>query len=242
MLKINKFFFIITLSIASFVSAAPKNKIKMYALYTPSHEILVSKYFKKSIKDDFDLKVTIFDQKCATGEFNSDGWTKTMQDKVQVIINAIKENFGKIFIFSDVDIIFIKPVEKAIRKLMKNKDFIIQRSSLESNFMCTGFFAMRGNEQNLNLWIAIKEYMKLNPKLSEENVINLFMKQNKLNNIRWKFLPIEFYNGGMLTNKKWTPGQDLVIPKNILLHHANWTVGIENKIAQFEYVLKHHKN
>jgi len=54
--------------------------------------------------------------------------------------------------------------------------------------------------------------------------------------VRWGYLPPDFFGGGTLTACVWSPGDSLPIPHNILLHHANWTVGLENKIAQLKYV------
>ena len=54
--------------------------------------------------------------------------------------------------------------------------------------------------------------------------------------IKWAYLPKEFYCGGILTGKHWQPGTELPLPRNIFLHHANWTIGIENKIAQLKLV------
>jgi hypothetical protein len=54
--------------------------------------------------------------------------------------------------------------------------------------------------------------------------------------IIWGYLPITFFSPGAISNKKWQSGQRIDIPKNIVLHHANWTEGIENKIAQLQYV------
>ncbi|MDR3647100.1 MAG: putative nucleotide-diphospho-sugar transferase [Candidatus Babeliales bacterium] len=226
------------ISSSALFSKPADTRIKMYALYTPSHKILVDKYFLPSIKDNFNLIIDTFKQQCPTGQFNSEGWNTTMLDKVDVIINAIKSNKNKIFIFSDVDIIFIRPVEKELKKLMKTYEFVIQKSSEKLPNCCTGFFAMIGNEKNLKLWIDIKKFMLKNPKLSEEDVLNFFIKQGRLNNIKWSQLPKEYNTGGMFTGSRWVPGIELQLPENILLHHANWTVGIDNKIAQLEYVLK----
>lgn len=239
MLKVKKVVFLLSL-LSNVILSADTNayKIKMYALYTPSHKILVDKFFLPSIKDNFELIIDEFKQLCPTAEFNSKGWNTTMLDKVDVIINAIKENMGKIFIFSDVDIIFIQPVENEIKKLMQTYEFVIQKSSEKLTNCCTGFFAIIGNEKNLQLWTNIKAFMLKNPKLSEEDALNLFIRTGKLKNLKWSQLPKEYNTGGMFTATRWTPGHELQLPENILLHHANWTVGIENKIKQLEYVLK----
>ena len=42
--------------------------------------------------------------------------------------------------------------------------------------------------------------------------------------------------GGTFTGHGWKPEQKLTIPDEILMHHANYTQGIKNKIAQLKYV------
>lgn len=54
--------------------------------------------------------------------------------------------------------------------------------------------------------------------------------------IKWTYFPKEFFGGGTLTGRQWQPGMPLEIPKDIVLHHANWTVGLANKIAQLKFV------
>ena len=36
----------------------------------------------------------------------------------------------------------------------------------------------------------------------------------------------------------WSPGAEFDIPENCLAFHANWTVGVDNKLALLEYVNK----
>ena len=66
------------------------------------------------------------------------------------------------------------------------------------------------------------------------SLINSMVKN--LHQIKWAYLPDEFMSGGTLTGKLWNPGQFLKVPSQIILHHANWTVGVENKVAQLRYV------
>lgn len=54
--------------------------------------------------------------------------------------------------------------------------------------------------------------------------------------IRWAYLPIIFFNPGTNLGKVWNPGVELKIPPNIVVHHANWAISVENKIAQLKYV------
>ena len=203
------------------------------------------KFLIPSIQDDFEIVSQEFDQECSTAEFYNHGWKKTTIRKVEFIINAIKENWGKIFIFSDPDIQFFKPIKQILLSIIskKNLDLAIQldkpknSDSLWPNKVaCTGFFICKGNEKNLRLWEDIKLKM-ITSEHSDQASFNLLLSEN--NNpyqLEWEYLPIEFFGGGTLTGIYWKPGKSLPVPENIAMHHANWTVGVPNKIKQLEYV------
>lgn len=215
-------------------------KIKLYALYTPSHEVLKDKFFLPSIQDDFEVILEFCEQTCPSAKFMDEGWTQTTMRKVDLIIRAINENWGKIFIFSDVDIQFFAPIEKTILKLMDGKDIVMQRNNPEG-VLCTGFFACRGNDKTLRLWMDVKKKMQKKKLNSDQNSFNqCIKKKSKKNpyNIVWGYLPNSFFGGGTLTGYLWKPGNRLPIPRNIMMHHANWTQGVKHKIAQLVYVRK----
>lgn len=224
----------------SIMDVSAQEKIKLYALYTPSHEVLKDQFFLPSIQDDFDIILEFCDQTCASAKFMSEGWTDTTMRKVDLIIRAIQENWGSFFIFSDVDIQFFGPIQQHIINLIKNKDIVIQRNTPDG-VMCTGFFVCRGNEKTLQLWQDVKKVMQKNSLNSDQNSFNRCIKrhskQNKYN-VVWGYLPDIFFGGGTLTGYEWRPGMTLPIPPDIVMHHANWTKGIKNKIAQLVYVRK----
>ncbi len=215
-----------------------EEKMKLYALYTPSHKVLVDDFFLPSIQDDFEIILQETNQTCPTARFRSAGWTKTTIQKVDLIIRAIKENWGNIFIFSDVDIQFFGPIKDRILSLIKNNDLIIQKNS-PNGVMCSGFFACRANEKTLRLWQDVKKIMS-RTELSDQHSLNKCIRRKRRHRnpygIKWAYLPKEFFGGGTLTGRHWHPGKKLPIPQNILMHHANWTYGIKHKIAQLKYV------
>jgi len=176
--------------------------------------------------------------------------------KVDLIIRAIQENSCKVFIHSDVDIQFFKPVKPIIEKLTRGKDLVIQKES-PSGTVCPGFFAAVGNEKNLKLWQDIKRELKgqtekhdqeiLNNKLLEsapgfmQKVVRIISPSNRsilpnIYGLKWDYLPDTFHSSGIRTGKNWNPGMELIIPNDIVLSHANWVVGLENKIAKLKYV------
>lgn len=235
------FIFYLSLTMFCITHSFTHAKIKLYAFYTPSHEILKDKFFLPSIQDDFEIILEFGEQTCASARFMNEGWTDTTLRKVELIIKAIEENWGEIFIFSDVDIQFFAPIQEIILTLMEGKDIIMQRNNPEG-VLCTGFFACRGNEKTLRLWKDVKKMMQKNKLTSDQISFNRCIKKKSKKNpygLMWDYLPSAFFGAGTLAaypGYLWKPGKKLDIPHDIMMHHANWTRGIKNKIAQLKYV------
>jgi hypothetical protein len=232
---------LIILCVFVFFFTSAHDKIKLYALYTPSHQILKDAYFLPSIKDNFDIILEAVEQTCPSAQFMSSGWTATTIKKIDLIIRAIHENWGTFFIFSDVDIQFFAPIENMIVELIQDKDLIIQKNC-PSGVLCSGFFACKANEKTLKLWTDVKHIMLKKPWQSDQITLNQCIKRHSKKNpydIQWDYLPDIFFGAGTLIaypGYSWHPGKTLPIPQGIVMHHANWTKGIGNKIAQLEYV------
>ena len=235
----SKLLFLSTLLLSTHVLLC-QEKIKLYALYTPSHRMLKDNYFLPSIQDNFEIICEETEQKCTSALFMDTGWTETTITKVDLIIRAIHENWGNVFIFSDVDIQFFCPIESTIMSLMKDNDLMIQKNS-PNGVLCSGFFVCKANEKTLALWTDVKKIMKKDASKSDQISLNQCIKRNSAKNpyaIKWDYLPNTFFGGGTLTGHEWHPGKKLPIPAKIMMHHANWTKGIRNKIAQLNYVKK----
>lgn len=239
--------------------------MKLYAICSPSHAVLRDEWFLPSAKELFEeIIVEEVPQDCKRGEFKTKGWALTVGRKFDLLLRATEENWGGIFVFSDVDIQFFDLDTSYLASLLGDKDIVFQKNSAIDE-VCTGFFVCRANENTKNLWKKAKNEIRENwDSYDDQDIINfiLGMRRCRLNwnemyqvsdswiakiklifliffqekaaklDINLDYLPEEFY----LPKKAWLPGDHLDIPKNIVLHHANWTKGLENKIAQLEYV------
>jgi len=226
--------------------------MKLYSVYTESHEILHEQYFLPTLKDNYELHIKKSDI-IGKGIYLQEDWMRAIYFKIDTIIEAIKENWEDIFIFSDVDIQFFKPTKEFLTIHMGSLDFLAQKDHVDSirkeshpelsGHICTGFFACRGNEKTLKLWKEIKNFCMKNTSCNDQRALNFLLngfnphKKNNAYGIRWEYLPPEFYSAGPeLKDIFWKPNMKLTIPENVILHHANWAIGIENKIKQLEYV------
>jgi hypothetical protein len=218
----------------------------MITFYTPSHISLYNKYFLPSFNQSklskyYQLHTAKFPQECDQASYMTSGWNSTMMRKVDLILETIKAHYDEIFVYADVDIQFFKGFNATT--FLKDYDIVFQRNQSKNKRVCAGFFIAKANEAVYNLWQSVKEQMMANPKLDDQEPLNRALRDRNLRNpnlnlnIKWGLLPNSFFNPALYTGAvRWVPGMELVLPAKIILHHANWTVGLENKIQQLDYV------
>jgi len=251
--------------------------MKLFSFYTPSHRIFKERWFAPSLKENYECIFEECPQECETGQFMAEGWIRTMMRKVDLIVRAIRKNPGEVFVYSDVDVQFFRPMQELLSKLMEGKELLVQQNApagMPAEMLCAGFFVCRANRRTLKLWRTVRDCTRTLKDLNEQSVLNgllagdgrqlewmigrlrkepcfsrrrFFLKRFFLrsliskmaqcrHSLEWGLLPPEFFGGGTFTGTVWRPGTELAVSENIVLHHANWTVGIQNKIAQLEYV------
>lgn len=204
----------------------------LYTLYTPSHEVFYRDWFLPSLKDPFEVRPTRLEKRPGPYAFLSADWGSTMLAKVDLILSAIERQWGSVFLYSDVDVQFFRPVRTAVQGLMDDKDVLFQNDS-PAGRKCAGFFVCRAGPATLHLWQRVRAHMIERHLNSDQAALNDVVDGCA---IRWAYLPSTFFGGGALTGKAWTPTEALPVPDDIVMHHANWTTGIPNKLAQLRYV------
>lgn len=229
-------FFLLSLFLgASIIYADANQQIALYTYCTPSHRVLLDEWFLPSIKDDYAIKVIQGEQKCSRATYGSDGWNETFLARANIILEAIEDNWGGFFVFSDVDIQFFKPTKPIILELMQEYDIVFQKTG-PTRGVCPGFFACKCNEKTKKLWQAIKESM-IEKKTDDQDALNhIIFKQNNPFGLKWANFSSDFYHTGLIKPEVWHPGVQVHVPKDIVLHHACYTIGLKNKIELLKYV------
>jgi hypothetical protein len=201
--------------------------MNIYTFLTPSHKFLYENYFLKTLPPTFRLNpLDIEHQYCESASFLDKGWTQTTINKIILLIKACEENMGKYFVYSDVDVQFFdKNICNLLMQEIEDKDIACQD---DNTLYCSGFFICNANDRTLKLFNKI--YCSWNHKDSDQKMLNKYLylcKSKKLSN--------KFFTVGQILKKHWTD-EVFTLPPDICLHHANWTVGIENKIKLLNLV------
>jgi len=198
--------------------------MKFYTFYTPSHELLYREYFLPSVPTEFEVVAYQHEQECPTAVYHSVGWRQTVFKKIQLLITACKAHMGECFVFSDVDVQFFGPCKEVLLRELGDLDIACQYD-LYGQY-CAGFFICRANAATL----ALFEKMRDDYGVSDQPTLNKHISMCSA-----KFLSSRFYTAAHSLGSLWT-GQDVDVPADILVHHANWTEGVQNKVRLLDLV------
>lgn len=205
--------------------------MKVYTFFSQSHKIFIEPFIDSfPFEEEFDLEMKFLPQECQTGKYHSDGWNKTMKKKVEYILHAIDETpENSLFVHSDIDVQFFGNIKSDIDSLMSNSnyDILFQNDRTQA---CMGFFVCKSNGNTKNLFEQV--YSNLHHFSDDQHATNHYLNIEK---IKWGYLPERYFSVGV-KNGLWEGRTDIYIPPDILVHHSNFTVGIENKINLIKLV------
>lgn len=229
------------------VPIEPLGRWKLYTVFSPSHEPLYERYFLGTLADDFEIVARRMHQSCPTGQYNTPGWGESVRQKIPLILEAVEASFENgFFIFADVDIQWFGTVKPRLRRLLAEYpaiDVFFQQDALKHprglGNICTGFFVCKGNIRTRAFWSLVGESMRRTG-WGDQITAQTIIRHGLVRGLRVGSLPSEFWGPGANESLplRWEPGMHLDPPAELLVHHANWTVGVPNKIAQLEAVAR----
>lgn len=226
-------------------------KIKAYTLFTDSHKKFLTDYFLPTFPFRKEIELTVLHrpQHCKTALFETDGWKDTMRDKTTCFYEKLQEcKDGEVFMFIDPDIQFFGDFYDDIISRIQHIDVLWQNDVIGG--VNTGFFAVKNNKRTRSFFKTLLGNLE-SKDFSQEQVLANYLLQNASLYpsiaIDWAFLPESYWTYGWVAASAdprtgacrggWKPDSlDFDIPKNIIIHHANWTGGIDNKLALLNIV------
>lgn len=217
------------------------SKIKLYSIYT-DEAIALKKNFIKTICDDWEINISYWG---TIGEGGGNtwtaGWYNILRKRIEFLISKIKENDGRIIIWSDIDIQFFGTCGAYIIRAMQEKDIVFQSERSEQwpeKEVNGGFAVIRCNARTLSLYESVLQCDLENLPMGDQSAINDLLKDHR-SDLRWDVLPRQF----------WAPSHGDHPPEDIVLHHANCTMpvirhgkaigSIELKLEQLKEMRKH---
>lgn len=183
--------------------------MKLYTILTPSHQGLYDRFFLPSLNTaEFELHALELPQ-AGTGDFLNDDFKAAIRFKLEKIVESIRDNLGKVIVWSDVDIQFFDLSAAHIEASMADPslDFAGQRLTSSGTRACGGFYAIRCSTKTCDFFEAVQEVTASRTNGNEQDAINLLLEEGRLN---WQLLGPEYY----------ARTHGLFIPWKAVMHHA----------------------
>ena len=187
------------------------------------------------------LEIVQLENKCL-GNFQSVGFFNSCLCKIQKIIEYLKaldDNDCLIYLDSDIcvkgDIVSIMKLE------LEDYDAAFQQDS--PNALCGGMFICRKNSKTLQLFQNILDALIADPEYYQNKECDQTALNEQLiaNVINYKALSERFTTYGNIAEGIWDPNcAEFELPHNLVAFHANFTIGIANKILLLNTV--RHRN
>jgi hypothetical protein len=191
------------------------------------------RFFAPTLPDDVQLHQR-FEQIDGAGSIQDPSWRRAITLKVEFILHAIDAEMGGVFAFTDVDVQFFGSFRDWFSRSLAGNDMVFQTDA-PGPALCTGFFFCHANTLTRTFWEQVLAGVRASEGRDDDQVVARRLAF-KAAGLKWSCLPTVFFGGGTLTGRGWNPGDELPIPDGILMHHANFTIGVPNKIRQLEYV------
>lgn len=190
--------------------------------FSESHRGFLDDYFLPSFpyEPGLDLRVRKIGQH-GDGSFGNAQWKKAMRKKVEYALEMAQGD--EPFVHADADIQFFGPIKEEIEIALKGCDIVFQD---DCPAFCMGFWAAKPGQRVTDLMSEV--LCQMDKHAHDQAAANAILKKypdlcraGKLSNRFWTY--------GRVRRRKWEGDIDFEVPKNILMHHGNWTCGEQNK-------------
>lgn len=208
--------------------------MKIITFYSDSHYEMYNDFFLESYNKhlrEHTLITKKIEQISQTGEYESSGFDNVMLEKIKFIIENIDLNDPSLLVYADCDVQFFNNFKIDLG----DNDILFQN---DYNSYCAGFFVTKQTQNVLDFFLDVKQRFinLMNGIIHDQVVINLMFSEG-YNHIKKDFLPSDkFWTVAFSTNGYHWNGQDINVPDDIVMHHANFTIGISNKIKLLKLV------
>ena len=196
---------------------------------TDSHQILYEEFFLKTVPGNITTLRKVLNS-AGEGNYLSSSWQAGVTTKLKWALECFEKHPEEIFVLSDVDIQFFPSFsfEDLHRELRDSgRDVLFQKETRfpECREVNTGFYIAKSTPWSVELF---REAISVCESLSSQNdqvAINAILS-NRDQPDKWGHLPLCYY----------ARSQGFPPPSDAVLHHANVTANIGEKIAQLRRV------
>jgi len=201
--------------------------------YSKSHESLFFEHFYPSLQETgmrrkVDIMIPTIDKQ--QGEFGESIFNAYMKRLMERFMDILEQQEGRLVIHCGCDMRFYQDIIPEIEEKAAQYELV----SIDDNykFLCADFFAFIVTPRIIEMYRKTIEIEKF--AANNEIAFNHVMQEMRMNTLALghEYWTVGLSNGGV----RWNQGDHVEPPHGMKLHHANFTVGGENKMALLNLV------
>jgi len=183
--------------------------------HEPGHSLILA------LTDDLGGEISQY----GTAEFN-----RICKQKLEIIIDTLKRMpTGEVLLYCDPDVVLWGAPSWFENALIHSKTDLMTQQDPGSGH-CMGFIAMRATRPVIDLLADVLS--GTNSKTSDQESFNIQVRRNS--SVKLSYFPTnEVFCYGAFIGNMWT-GQEFNFPDTMQAFHANFTIGLSNKILLTE--------
>lgn len=209
--------------------------MRLVTFYTESHEEMFREFVEPRLGEFDDPVVGIAPQRCPSASFKQPGWNECMADKITTLMGLPAD--GQPTLYVDCDVAMAPGVRDWAEGYVKEYHLPDDAVAYSDDVVqwCAGVMLFTATEKVRSWWRLISD---LTPiwNIPDQDIINTLRTHAGSSNgtlpVPMGVLPRHCVSNWATTGNQtvWS-GEPFKVPESCVIWHANWTVGVESKMA-----------
>lgn len=225
------------------MAVKPKWFIAMSSEFQKIYEAhFLPSFIENGLAETFDLETRAIDYRA--GQWGEKEYAEFCVTEMRRTLCILQEHKNEVVVFSGVDFRFYADISETLLNAVETHDVV----TLDDAYCpaCGDFLAFRMTDKIIGLYEWMIEHN--NEFEHQQTTLNAALKELKfkVHSLSEKFWTFGMQSldadGHLRANHIWTIGREVCPPKRMQLHHANFCIGAENKMALLNAVLEQSKN
>lgn len=216
--------------------------LRLVSYYTPSHKEMCERFVMSRAWGFDERHFVQHEQTCPTGGFKSEGWNSCMLDKLKTLLSLPTDGVPTLYV--DADVCLMPTLVEWCRWYVEHMDVDDVAFSSDIVQWCAGIMLFRSSKRVHAFWQTIADLAVAWDAPDQDVIHELRLQASQRNGrlpINASVLPADVFSNWATVNAPSFPapwnGEPFEVPKTCLAWHANFTVGVVNKMRMLELVV-----
>ena len=208
--------------------------MRLATYYTPSHREMCERFVLSRATGFGEVIAREYSQTCQSAVFKQAGWNDCMLDKLDLLMRLPQD--GRPTLYVDADVCLLPGLAELCENQIRGMAFNEIAYSDDAVQWCAGVMLFRSTAKTHAWWQLVADMAQLLDQ-PDQDVIHVLRSNARRLPVPMSVMPGDrVANWATLGNRTVWAGEQFDVPETAVAWHANWTVGVEAKMAMLEHV------